>query len=760
MPARPKTYKKKETDGQKLVKLAKERYKRARDAQSEENSKFKSNMKFCFQPGAQWPEGLKKQRESDMRPCIEVNQMPVFGRAITNDYKRNSSGVKVIPAADGDEKVAEIFTGLIRNIETQSSASQIKGNALVNAVSGCKGFYRVVTKYMDGGFEQEIRIEPIVNTTSVTYDCDDTSLDGSGWQWAFIEDQITEDEFKKKYPDEVIDSWPSLESDGWCQNNEGGKKIRICEYFYIEKEKVTLCKIATGETVYEDDLQEGMEVLDTREAEMPVVKWCVLGGNANEPLESNEWAGKYIPIVPVWGEQLWIDNKRVLYSALEYSHDAQRMLNFFRSTEVELLGLQNKAPYVLTPTQIEGFENQWKGANSTNSPYLLANSDPAGFPIQRQPFPTPPSGVLTGAANSAQDMRDTSGIQQASLGMQSNETSGRAINARAAQGEKATFHILDNMAHADVFCGRILVDLIPRIYDTPRVERIMGYDGSSEMKELNQETVEKDEYGMDVKKIYDLTVGTYDVIVSSAPNFQSLRQEGQQMLTQLLQGNPQLMQQAGDIFIKSMDIPYAGEVAERLAKFLPEGIAPAKEEDQEMPPQIQQQIQGMQQQMQQMDQMIQQQAAELASKQADYALKEQEIQIKQFDAETKRIQAMQRESLPVQADVTINPDDLSEADKLEISIAQALHMKQLEQEHDIKKTLLAHKLSKMVSPEDGDINENGEVTISPLVAGLQQNQEAIQQMSQAIANLTAINAAPKRVIRNDNGEIVGTEPVL
>lgn len=766
--ARPKTYqtasKKKEKDKEKIVKLARERYKRGRESQNNENQKYKDNIRFCFEPDYQWPETIRKARMIDGRPCISVNRMPVFCRSITNDYKRNSSGIKVIAGSDGSEEVAEILTGLVRNIETQSNAPQVKGMALGYAVAGNKGFYRVITQIREGSFdEQEIKIEPIVNTTSVVYDCDDVSLDGSGWKWAFIEDMITEEEFKDRYPDEDMDSWSSDLSD-WSQ--DGGKKIRIAEYFYKEMEKTNLCLIESGEVVYESDLQEGMVVVDQREADMPIVRWCILGGNASKPLEEKEWAGKYIPIVPVWGDQLWIDGKRVLLSALEFSHDAQRMLNFYRSSETELLSLQNKAPYILTPTQVEGFENQWGGANSSNSPYLLANPDPQAAMPQRAPFPSPPTGVLQGAANAAQDIMDTSGIQEAGLGMQSNETSGRAINARAAQGEKATFHILDNMAHADVYCGRILIDLIPHIYDTPRIERIMGFDGSAEMKAINQPTEEKDEYGQAVVKMYDLSVGNYDVIPSSAPNFQSLRQEGQQMLTQLLTGNPQLMSQAGDILMKTMDIPYADELSERLKKFLPQGIAPAEDGAPPIPPELQAQMEQMQAQMQEMDQMLQQQAQELQDKQAQYAIEMEKVRVQQFDAETKRIAVTKPEvGVSVQAD-----PELSEADKIEIDLVQKVRMKEMDQEHDIKKTVLAHKLQRMAEKDYGemeDIDETGEEKPSLIIEsmtqvqqGMAQTQASLQAMSQAIANLTAINAAPKRVIKDENGRPIGIEPVL
>lgn len=764
MAERPKTYKKKLTEGEKLIKLAKDRYKRARDIQSRENTRYSHNIKFTYDADSQWPEAIKKQRELDMRPVISVNRQPVFARSIINQYKQNPSAIKVMPVDDGaDKEVAEIYTGLIRNIEQQSNAAQVKGNALNCAVAGNKGFFRVITEYEDGAFTQSIKIVPVVNPLTVTYDCDDKSLDGSGWNWCFVEDTLSQEEFEDRYPEEDMLGWSSDLGDGWV--GDKGNKIRIAEYFYKEMVEVELCLLDTGEVVYAEDLQEGMNVVETRKAQEPRVKWCILGGNAKEPLERKEWAGKYIPVIPVWGDQQWIDGERVLYSALEASQDSQRMVNFWRSTETELLSLQSKAPFMLTAAQVDGYENEWIQANSTNKPYLLYNSDPTAPAPMRQGFAAPPSGVLAGAANAAQDLMDTTGIQEAGLGMQSNETSGRAINARATQSQNSVFHFLDNMHHADRLCGVILVDLIPRVYDYPAVVRTLGIDGTEEMKKVNQAVEEKDEWGQAITKVYDLGVGKYDVVIASGPSFNTKRQESAELMAQIAQGNPEIMAKAGDLLIKALDIPGADEISERLKKFMPPEIVP-KEGGENMPPEVAMQMQQMQQQMQQMDAMLQQQAQELQSKQAEYAIKQQELQIKQFDAETKRMQALQPATPPVQVEATVEPE-LSEADKLEIDVAKTIRIEEMRQEHAKEMEILRARIAKMQNGEMHEIGEDGEPMPSELALGLKSildTQSAIAEqqkiLADQIAGLAQISAAPKRLIRDENGNIVGSEVVI
>lgn len=759
MAARPKKYKKKETDGQKLVKLAKERYKRAQDAQSAENKAFDADVEFAFDAEAQWDPEMRKQRELDMRPCLTVNRFPQFIRQVVNDYRQNTPAIKVMPVDDGaDKETAEIFSGIIRHIEQASGADMAKENAVLYSVSGGKGFYRITTDYLEGSFDQDIKIEPIANTRTVTYDCDDTSLDGSGWNWCFIEDSISGEEWDARYPGKDRSAWDGDGSDVWVEDS--GDKIKIAEYFYREMEKKTLCLLENGDTVLEDDLQEGMKVEKTREVEVPVVKWCILGGNESEPLEEKEWAGKYIPVVPVFGDVVMIKGKVVRLSLIRYSKDAQRMINFWRSSEAEMLSLQQKAPYMVTTTQVEGHEDKWAMANAANMPYLEYNADPQAPPPMRQGFAPPPSGVLSAIAGAGQDLKDTTGIQDAGLGKESNEQSGKAILARQAEGDNATFHFIDNAARADRYCGMILIDLIPKIYDTPRIVRTLGLDGSEEMKRVNEEFEEKDEWGKAIKKIYALDAGVYDVVVNSGPSYNTKRQQAVDAMTQILQGNPQLMGVAGDLFVKAMDWPGSEELAERIKKTIPPEILPPEEdEDNQMPPEIRAQFEQMQGQMQEMDQMLQQQAAQLESKQIEYELKSREIAVKEADAETKRMVALREPAKQLESDIT-------EGEKLEIETAKALRLEEMRQEHERDMAVLKARMDKITAGELTDVDQDGNecpsklsVAIEALVQGQQQLAAQMEQTSSQIAELSAIGAAPKRVVRDDMGNLVGVEVV-
>jgi hypothetical protein len=329
--------------------------------------------------------------------------------------------------------------------------------------------------------------------------------------------------------------------------------------------------------------------------------------------------------------------------------DAQRMYNYWTSQEAEMLALAPKAPFIGYGGQFEGYEQQWKTANTTNWPYLEVNpdvTDGAGgvLPLpQRAPPPLPQTGLIQAKMGASDDIKGTTGQYDSSLGQTSNERSGKAILARERQADVGTYHYVDNLARAVRYITRQIVDLVPKIYDTERIARIIGIDGETDIVKVNPNQpmpVNKivDQQGIVLEKIYNLGVGKYDVCVTTGPSYMTKRQEALEAMAQLLQGNPQLWAVAGDLFIKNMDWPGAQEMSKRFAKTIDPKIMEGGDDSPEMQA-AKMQMDAMNQEMQQMMQMLQNvsKSVEVQEQQrADY-----EAQIKAFDAETKRISAVQ-----------------------------------------------------------------------------------------------------------------------
>jgi hypothetical protein len=618
----------------------------------------------------QWPADVLATRGSvqgqtiNARPCLTINKLPQHVRQVTNEQRQNRPSGKVIPADDNaDIQVAEIFNGVVRHIEYMSDADVAYDTACDNQVTYGEGYIRLLTEYCnDETFDQDIRIARVRNSFSVYMDPTIQDPCGADAEWCFVTEDILKEEYERMFPDATPIS--TLYSQGvgdqgissWLQEDT----IRIAEYFYNTYEKATLHLYPDNQTAFANTSQDKQltsvfgKPIRSRDVDRKKVMW--MKTNGFDILEEREWAGKWIPVVRVIGNEWEVNGQMYVSGLVRNAKDAQRMYNYWVSQEAEMLALAPKAPFIGYGGQFEGYEQQWKTANTTNWPYLEVNpdvTDGAGgslpLPQRAQP-PMASSGLLQAKAGAGEDIKATTGQYDASLGMSGNERSGKAILAREKQGDVGTYHYVDNLARAIRHITRQLVDMIPKIYDTQRVTRIIGVDGEVGMVKFNPSQAEpvkeiRDQNGALLEKIYNPTVGTYDVMVTTGPGYMTKRQEALDAMSQILQTNPQLWAVAGDLFIKNMDWPGAQEMADRFKKILDPKVLASDDQSPEMQS-AKQQIDALTQELNQAVDAIEQiqQSAEVQNVQIDMF----EARIKAYDAETKRISAVQNSMSPEQ----------------------------------------------------------------------------------------------------------------
>jgi len=610
----------------------------------------------------QWPADVLQTRGAvqgqtiNARPCLTINKLPQHVHQVTNEQRMNRPGIKVIPADDeADVDVAEVFNGVIRHIEYISDADVAYDTACENQVSYGEGYIRLLTEYCDEDtFDQDIKIGRIRNSFSVYMDPLIQDPTGADAKWCFVTEDLPKAEYERMYPDAApISTLMSLGvGDQSIAQWIGENTIRIAEYFYIEYEKQTLNLYPGNQTAFsgtpEDKTLRMMfgKPIRSREADRKKVKWCKINGY--DILEEREWAGAYIPVVRVVGNEFEVDGQMYVSGLVRNAKDAQRMYNYWVSQEAEMLALAPKAPFIGYGGQFEGYEQQWKTANTNNWPYLEVNPDVtdgqgAVLPLpQRAQPPMASSGLLQAKAGAAEDIKSATGQYNASLGMTSNERSGKAILARQREGDIGTYHYVDNLARAIRHIGRQLVDLIPKIYDTERIARIIGEDGEPstvKMNPMQEEPVKRivDQEGVLIEKIYNPAVGKYDVRVITGPGYATKRQEALESMAQLLQGNPQLWQVAGDLFVKNMDWPGAQDLAKRFKKTIdPKVLA---DEDDPALAAANQQMEAMAAEMENMFNMLQNVNKSMEAR--DLEIKQFEADIKAYQAETQRISAVQ-----------------------------------------------------------------------------------------------------------------------
>ncbi len=562
-----------------IIEEARDRFDLAEDAMRDIRVAAEDDLLFVDGEG-QWDEALEAQRTSAGRPCLRINKTIGFVDQVVGDQRQNRPQIKVRPVdSKSDPEVAKVLNGMIRNIENASQADIAYDHAFEHAVASSLGFFRVLTEYADDDvFEQDIKIKRISNPLSVSFDPAAKEWDCSDGMYSFITERYTKEEFKRRFPDAGVDNWDGEEFDDWFDNDE----VRVCEYWRKVPVTVKIYQLRDG-TVVKDlpkDLAKDPDlgVLNEREVKTHKVEWYLLNGS--EVLDGpTAWAGKYIPIVPVWGKELNVKGKRKLRSLIRNTKDSQREYNYMHSTATETIALAPRVPYLVTPEQISGHEEMWRESQTKNFPYLYYNPDPeGGGRPQREASAQVPAGMLQMLEICSEELKATTGQYNPDMGTSENANqSGRALLALQHQGAKSSFAFVDNLTRSLNFLGRILVDLVPKIYDTQRVVRILGEDGKEDFIELNRKVM--DPGTLKPVILNDITRGKYDVVVSTGPSYVTQRVEAASMMVEMARSWPQLTQFAGDLVAKSMDFPGAEELAKRMEKLLPPGLV----EDPQMP---------------------------------------------------------------------------------------------------------------------------------------------------------------------------------
>jgi hypothetical protein len=556
-----------------------------------------------FVAGEQWPQEVKNARLG--RPCLTINRLPTFIRQVSNEVRLKPPAIKVLPAEEGDEKTAEVIEGLMRNIEARSKAKRIYAQGIEDAARCGMGFWRIRTDYADNEtFDQDIHIEPIANPFGVLFDPDMTDPMGSDAKFCFVIETMTAAAFKAKYPGKDY----GIEGDSTTDiqvtlNWVTGDKVQIAEYWCVEETDSEVVLLDNGEVVDVADYDKVAEAFNEaltafnqaqQEAtaqqsqagpdappvpmpEPPPVPPMPAVGPDGQPRTRRvkkrkvvmyqmsggqflagpfEWPGKRIPIVPVWGEVYRVGDRKVRASLIRWAKDSQRMINYWRSASVEALALAPKAPWLVTAKQVEGRERDWKQAGTGNPAVLVYNPDPqAGAPQRVMPAPVQ-GAMLQESALAQDDLKSTTGIYDASLGAQSNETSGRAIMARQQEGDVSTYAFLDNLLAAVEETGRIILDILPRIYDVPRQIRILGKKMEPIIVRVNDGSQ------------YDLTRGKYDVHITTGPSFTTAREKAAEMFTELLRAVPPLAPVLVPRMVDALDLPDGQEMAQEVRQLM------------------------------------------------------------------------------------------------------------------------------------------------------------------------------------------------
>jgi len=649
--------------GDPIIMEAKKRWDRCAEWESPSRERFLDDIRFAngdSDNGYQWPNAIRRAREVDARPVLTMNIIRQHNLQISNQARKNKSSIKIVPQGNGATfQSAQIFKNIIRRIENMSSAQDIYTLARNFQIDAGIGYWRVVTRYMnENTFDQDIYLEPVNDPLSVYMDPDIKQKDGSDATFCFVFDNVPKTLFEEQWPQyrDVIGqnalSVGSGDSD-WISRDY----VRVCEYFrVVGVDDLLVSFIApdgTRKSILKSKLTPNMygiikdPMTKTRPVQVKQIEWYLIAGD--QIIDSTIWPGKYIPIVRCIGEETTIDGIMDRKGHTRYMKDSQRMFNYNASSQVEFVALQGKTPWVASAQAIEEYESMWNTANTSNHSVLVYNGfDDSGnaitAPVRTQP-PTASPAYQQGMDTAFNQMMMTSGQWQNSMGMMGNERTGAAIQGRQAQSETAVFHFQDNYESALVFTGKILIDLVPKVYDTRRVIMIQA-ENDEDMEVVidpraqaafmqQQQSIQQASLN-----IFNPNVGEYSIAPSVGPSYGSKQQETRDALSLILTQAPQLVPIIGDILMASMDFDKSQEAAQRLKRLVPPAALG------ECPTATEQQLQAA-------NQSLTESVTELLNQNAKQELKlvgkEQMRDIDVYKAQTDRLKAMQ-DMLPEDAE--------------------------------------------------------------------------------------------------------------
>lgn len=547
----------------KLLELARKRMKVANAGDHEIKRDSLRDLEFVFNVGhGQWDKTIRNDREGNDRVMVTINKLKKLvnlevGKNRQNRFKPKIQGVD----SEAKPETAKIFNGIIRNIEQQSNADIVYDTAYKYALAGGFGYFRVVTQFEEGQFTQEIKLKRIKNPHTVSFDPDASEFNYSDANWCFIDNWVDRKEFEEEYPgvfpvDTDLSSLGTQWED-WFKD----QKVRIAEYFYKKTVKRTLALLSDDSVVVlTNEIREEInrigtiKILRERVETVKEVWWAKITGD--KILEGPiKWMGKFIPVIPVLGEEIWVNGKKYLMSLTRDAKDPQRLYNYWEACAAEMVALAPKTPFILTPDQIEGYEAEWQKVNTHSLPYLLYNDEKGLAKPTRERQTEIPTAIVQRSQQASFDIKDVTGKFEASVGEQGNERSGKAIEVRVGVSDLGTFLFPDNMRRAMEYLADVLIDLIPKIYDTERIVQILDEEGNEALVTINQ-----------AGGLNDVRIGKFKVI-SSVGLYSTKKQETLRGFIEFLQYAPDAQSVLAPRIARLLDIDDADKLAEDLESF-------------------------------------------------------------------------------------------------------------------------------------------------------------------------------------------------
>lgn len=485
-----------------------------------------------FRSGEQWSEEDRALREG--RPCLTIDKMGKYLDKVEGYFRNNPPQANVKARFNATEDDAKIIKGYLR-----SFLASPKTKACIQTACGhmtTVGYGWIYVNYEKDSPRSFDEYSPVATRVddprSVRIDKSSIEADGSDAAWVSLLRTMPRKTAEDRYDEELLTSFddvPDEYASQWVKDDQ----IVVADYWWKEDVDDTLTEITTFDTnqkrrLFSKELEKlvagSYTVLRTAAAKRSVVKMVTVTGAGI--VDYIEWPGSDLPIIPCYGAQVWCGEYKVYTGLVRKAMDIQRLINYYASATAEVTALAPRVPFILAEQQKEGHEAEWDTATVDNFSNLTYKHVDGIATPQRAQLTSDVSPLLAAITNSTNDLADVMGIYEASLGQESNQKSGTAIQNASQNSDQVIAIMIDNGRRAVIRMAQVAVNMLPFLATEERTLRYLSEEGEeSEIPVNTGSPVEvTDVKGID-KSAVDLSSAVFEVVVEEGESYQTRKQE-------------------------------------------------------------------------------------------------------------------------------------------------------------------------------------------------------------------------------------------
>lgn len=621
-----------------------------------------------FFAGDQWDPLDKQILTAQRRPALTINKILPTLSTLFGEQIKNRAEVAFRPTAGAPVETAEALTKLYKNISDNNQLNWKRSEVFADGCITSRGYFDVRMDFSDN-LKGDVRIK-VVNPKNVLPDPDADEYDPDTWADVITSKWLSFDEIALLYSKEDADllrnretsafpyAWDSVEryTDKFGSRVMYGtnyetdvahvlRNIRVIErqYKVLDKQKF-LVDLATGdlraipaewdrEKIALITQKYGLGVMDKQ---VRRIKWTV---TADDVVLHDDWSPyKHFTIVPYFPNF----RRGTTVGIVENLVGPQELLNKVSSQELHVVNTSANSGWVVkTGSLVNMSIEELEQRGATTGLVLEVRDDTAH--VQKITPNATPSGLDRISYKAEEHVKTISNVSDSMQGFDREDVAAKAIQMKAARGGVNQAQILDSLARTDHILARNILDLIQEFYTEERIINVTHdrMTGEQETLALNQETPEG-------TIVNDLTIGEYDIVVTSVPDYDTLEDSQFQQALSMREAGIQI---PDEVLIENSRLLRRNEIVKQM-------------QEQANSPEAKQAA-ALQQQLME---------AELANKQAD-------AQRKQADAGKKTTEAQ----IKVQESQNA-PDPQAELEMQfqKLSMEMDMKMEQLRQEMEMK----------------------------------------------------------------------------